>query len=249
MSSSPSDPLIWSRPEPGTRGARLSRDGIAAKALEIADRDGIEAVSMRRVASELGAGTMTLYHYVNNKQELFDLMNDAMMSELVVPDESLEGGWREALVVIAHASLDTWRRHPWLHQADAGRPSFGPNAMRHFEQSLAAVAGTGLSMDRRLEVVAQVDDYTAGYVQREGEVLEGEWKPEWEEMIRPSSDFLEERLAGGGYPNIEAFLGGERFPDVIRRLIRSSTPNERFDRGLNRLLDGVALEIDRARGA
>ena len=82
MSSSRSDPLIWSRPEPGTRGARLSRDGIAAKALEIADRDGIEAVSMRRVASELGAGTMSLYHYVNNKQELFDLMNDAMMSEL-----------------------------------------------------------------------------------------------------------------------------------------------------------------------
>ena len=144
MSSSPINPLIWSRPEPGKRGARLSRDGIAAKAMEIADRDGLEAVSMRRVASELGAGTMTLYHYVDNKRELFDLMNDAMMGELLVPEESLQGGWREALVAIAHTSLDTWRRHPWLHEAVAGRPAFGPNGMRHFEQSLAAVAETGL---------------------------------------------------------------------------------------------------------
>ena len=102
-------------------------------------------------------------------------------------------------------------------------------------------------MDRRLEVMAQVDDYAAGYVQREGEVLEGEWQDKWEEILRPSSDFLEERLAGGGYPHIEEFLGGERFPDVVRRMIQGSTPDERFDRGLDRLLDGVALEIDRLR--
>jgi AcrR family transcriptional regulator len=217
--------------------------------MEIADREGIKAVSMRRVASELGVGTMTLYHYVENKQELLDLMNDAMMAELLVPDEKLQGGWREALFVIAHASLDTWRRHSWLQEGSAGRPSFGPNAMRHFEQSLAAVAGTGLPMDRRTEVVAQVDDYTAGYVQREGDMLESAGQDSWDELIRPSSEFLEDRLAGGGYPHIEEFLGGERFPDVVRRLVQASTPDDRFDRGLNRLLDGVALEIERARGA
>src|SRR6185436_15098966 len=95
---------IWERPEPGARRPRYTREQIARTALAIADAEGFEAVSMRRVASELGAGTMTLYHYVRNKDELIELMDDAMMSELIVPDDEMPSDWREALTAIARRS-------------------------------------------------------------------------------------------------------------------------------------------------
>jgi AcrR family transcriptional regulator len=239
---------IWSRPQPGARSPRFSRQEIAAKALEIADRDGLDAVSMRRVAAELGAGTMTLYHYVGNKQELFDLMEDAMMGELLVDPEQLRSGWREALAAIANASRETWRRHPWLHGASNQRLSIGPNGIRHFDQSLEAVASTGLPLERQMEVVAQVDDYVAGYCQRENDILsapESQRAEDWEEQLRPISTYLREQLATGEYPRVAEFVGEEDFADVVRRLVASSEPDERFERGLQRLLDGVALEIER----
>ena len=87
---------IWARPEPGARRARFTREQIAEAALAVADKDGFDAVSMRRVASELGAGTMTLYHYVQTKDELVALMDNAIMGELLVPDDELSTDWREA---------------------------------------------------------------------------------------------------------------------------------------------------------
>ena len=243
---------IWARPQPGARNPRFSREEIAAKALEIADREGLESVSMRRLAAELGAGTMTLYHYVANKQELFDLMHDAMMGELLVEPERLESGWREALTAIAIASRDTWRRHRWMPDALTQRLSIGPKGMRHFDQSLEAVASTGLELAHQLEVVAQVDDYVAGFVQREQDILavpEGERGEGWEERLRPVSDYLREQLATGDYPHVAEFIGDDDLATVVRRLVSSSAPEERFNRGLERLLDGVQLEIERSGAA
>ena len=88
---------IWDRPEPGSRRPRHTREQIAAAALAIADREGFEAVSMRRVAAEVGAGTMTLYHYVRTKDDLIDLMDDAIMGEVLIPDGELPATWREAM--------------------------------------------------------------------------------------------------------------------------------------------------------
>src|SRR4030095_7141009 len=96
--SSPRDPTpIWVRPAPGERKPAHTRERIAAVALQIADAEGVDAVTMRRVAAELGAGTMTLYHYVRNKRELTALMDDAIMGELLVPEDELAEGWREGL--------------------------------------------------------------------------------------------------------------------------------------------------------
>src|SRR5882757_1698577 len=90
------EPLIWFRQEPASRRPAHTRADIARAALEIADSQGFDAVSMRRVADRLGAGTMTLYHYVRNKDELFALMSDAVMAEVVVPDGELADDWRAA---------------------------------------------------------------------------------------------------------------------------------------------------------
>ena len=92
---------------------------------------------MRRVARQLGAGTMTLYHYVRNKDELITLMADEVMGELLIPDDELADGWREALIQLANRSRNVFLAHRWTldHFGDV---SPGPNGMRHFEQSLHA---------------------------------------------------------------------------------------------------------------
>ena len=96
---------IWTRPEPAGRAARLGRDDIARAALAIADREGFAAVSMRRLAREVGVGTMSLYHYLRTKDDLLELMDDAVMGELLVPAEELPDDWREALTAIAETTL------------------------------------------------------------------------------------------------------------------------------------------------
>src|SRR5262245_7471646 len=89
MSSTRASGPIWARPEPGGRRPRFTRQQIAAVALAIADAEGFGAVSMRRVAAELGAGTMTLYYYVRSKDELLDLMDCALMADVLIPDGGL----------------------------------------------------------------------------------------------------------------------------------------------------------------
>src|SRR5262249_50011294 len=111
MSSEKGYDLIWSRPEPGERRPRFSRQQIAATALAIADAEGFEALSMRRIAAELGAGTMTLYHYVRNKEELVALMDDAHMAESLVPEAERPEDWRKALTGICGRDREgVWRR-------------------------------------------------------------------------------------------------------------------------------------------
>ena len=130
---------VWTRSEPASRKPRLSRDDIAAAAIRIADAEGFDAVSMRRLAAELDAGTMTLYHYVRTKDELLTLVFDAFMSEVVLPaGERLPRGWRAAISVIARQTRDALRRHPWVLDI-TDDPSIGPNAMRHFDQSWQAL--------------------------------------------------------------------------------------------------------------
>src|SRR5689334_25290751 len=91
---------IWTRPEPAGRAARLGRNDIARAALAVADDDGFAAVSMRRLARELGVGTMSLYHYLRTKDDLLELMDDAVMGELLVPPDELPDDWRDALPAI-----------------------------------------------------------------------------------------------------------------------------------------------------
>ncbi len=172
--------LIWMREEPNARRPAHTRAEIAAAALEIADpAEGFEAVSMRRVAQKLGAGTMTLYHYVANKDELITLMFDAVMGEVLVAEEELEADWRRAMTEIATNSLRAFQRHRWAfdHFGD-GRP--GPNGLRHFEQSLRAVDGLDISAAEKFELIGQVDDYVFGFALRdasEREEHEQGWPP------------------------------------------------------------------------
>jgi AcrR family transcriptional regulator len=232
------EPLIWFRDEPTSRRPAHTRADIARAALEIADSEGFDAVSMRKVAQRLGAGTMTLYHYVRNKGELVALMNDAVMAEVVVPEGELSDDWRAALTQIANRSHDAFSAHHWVFQkmGDDGAP--GPNGMRHFEQSLRAVAGLGLDREQIFEVIGQVDDYVFGYSLREVQEREEQehgWSPE---VI----DFFRRELDTGAYPLIAEFFGDD-FEATFEEAMEFMSDSARFDRGLARLLDGIEAEF------
>ena len=232
------EPLVWFREEPNSRRPAHSRADIARAAIEIADSEGFDAVSMRRVAERLGAGTMTLYHYVRNKDELITLMSDAVMAEILVPEDELADDWRAALTQIASRTRAAFSTHHWIFERMGdGRP--GPNAMRHFEQSLQAVAPLGLGRYETFELIGTIDDYVFGYALREVQEMEEHergWPPE-------VLDFFKRELATGRYPLIDDLFGGDidtSFDAVVEFL---SQPG-RFERGLNRLLDGIEAELN-----
>jgi AcrR family transcriptional regulator len=106
--------VIWARPERAGRGPKpaYSRADIADAAVRIADAEGLDAVSMRRVAAELGCGTMSLYNYVPRKEDLYELMVDAVSGEHELWEPS--GDWRADMVRAAHGTRGLMRRHPWL---------------------------------------------------------------------------------------------------------------------------------------
>jgi AcrR family transcriptional regulator len=228
---------IWMRPEPSSRRPSHTRAEIADAALEIADADGFDAVSRHRVAQRLGAGTMTLYHYVRTKDELITLMFDAVMGEVLIPEEELTGGWRHAVERIAVSSRETFRRHGWaLERLGDGRP--GPNGMRHFEQSLAAIAELDLPPYEKFELIGQIDDYVFGYSLREvHEAAEHErgWPPD---VI----DFFKREVATGDYPLVKEFFGDD-LNASFELVVELMAEEGRFERGLNRLLDGIEAEF------
>ena len=200
---------IWERPEPGSRRPRHTREQIAATALAIADSEGFEAVSMRRIARELGAGTMTLYHYVRTKDELIDLMDNAIMGEVLIPEGEMPDTWREALRAIARRSRAAFERHPWALQALDGARG-GPNGMRHFEQSLAAVASLDLDVRAKLELIAVVDDYVFGFVFRSVAVSAALSATLHEEIIDQLLPYFDAQIGSGEYPQHRGALRRRR---------------------------------------
>jgi AcrR family transcriptional regulator len=238
--SEPDPGQVWLRAEPCSRGPAHSRARIAAAAIELADSEGFEAVSMRRVAQELGAGTMTLYHYVANKDELVTLMLDTVMGEILVPEGELPAGWRPAIAAIATRSREALQRHRWmLDRLGDGRP--GPNGMRHFEQSLEAMTGAGIPPRAMFEAIVLVDEYVFGFAIREAQES-AEHERGWAPGVR---EFFQRELDSGEFPLVREFLGDD--VDVaMERVADVFFAPGRFERGLDRLLDGIEAGLEPA---
>jgi AcrR family transcriptional regulator len=239
MSKRPSEP-IWTRDAPGTRRPRHTREQIAAAALAVADSEGLEAVSMRRIAAELGAGTMTLYYYVRTKAELLDLMDDAIMGEVLVPDAELSSNWREALTQIATRSRDAFARHPWAFEGLRGTRG-GPNGMKHFEQSLASVSSLDLGLEEKLELVLVVDDYVFGYVLRSSAPGTELADPE---SRQAACEYLATLIATGDYPHTSEMFAGYDIDAALDRMVAAFRNKDRFANGLDRLMDGLEADLN-----
>ena len=163
--------LVWDPPAPGSgeappaRGRGLTREAIVAAAIAVADADGLDAVSIRRVAGDLGTRPMSLYTHIASKEDLLDLMVNEVVGEALLP-EPLPEDWRAAVRAISLRSYDAFVDHAWVLQAFSQRPRFGPNSLRHAEQSLAAVAGLGLDERTAATLLAVVDEYAIGHAMR-----------------------------------------------------------------------------------
>ncbi|MGW3244815.1 TetR/AcrR family transcriptional regulator [Streptomyces sp. NPDC001070] len=201
--------VIWNRPERAARGPRPAhtRAEIAAAAVRIADTDGIDAVSMRRVAAEIGAGTMSLYNYVPRKEDLHELMVDAVTGEYELPEHP-SGDWRADLMALARASRDLLRRHPWVPRLYTSVHGFSPNGLRYLEHCLAALEGLDEDDATKMELLAMVHGAVMTYVSNEVAMEERSralpWTPLEEQAARMA--YLTERIGGGGYPRVAAAL-------------------------------------------
>jgi AcrR family transcriptional regulator len=228
---------LWTRVPPRGRRPRLNRDELAATAVRIADREGLAALSMRRLAGELGAGTMSLYYYVRTKTELLMLVVDTVMAENHVPDDEMPDDWQDALVAIARATRATLRRHPWVLDI-ADDPPVGPNSFRHFDQSLQAVSGLDVPLADKLDVVMLVDEYVfgVGFLARQAVDVEAQ--------ARETLPYIETLLETGAFPHVEVMVEEHGIEPSWATFGQVVGDEGRFERNLRRVLAGVAADLE-----
>jgi AcrR family transcriptional regulator len=144
--------LLWGRRGPARRGraSGLGVEAITRAAIRVADAEGLAAVSMARVAAELGSAPMSLYRHVDSKDELLLLMSDAALEGA---PELAGSDWRERLTAWAYAVLACFRRHPWYREIPISGPPVGPRNLEWFDRALGALADTGLPEGDKVLVV------------------------------------------------------------------------------------------------
>lgn len=141
--------------------AALSRVHVVAEAVRLADAEGVERLSMRRLANELGAGAMSLYHYVANKDELLDAMIDVVFTEIELPP--LDADWRSAMRLRAESARAVLARHPWAIGVIESRVTPGPANLRHREAFTACLRQAGFSPIMATHATWLLDSYVYGF--------------------------------------------------------------------------------------
>jgi AcrR family transcriptional regulator len=222
--------LLWGVAERPNRGPKqgMSVDAIVRAAIKVADRDGFPTLSMRRVAEELGIGTMTLYTYVASKTELFDLMVDMVIGE---GEDYGDVGWREWYERFARDSLAGYRAHPWLMNVSLTRGLMGPNQTASLEAMLSKIDGIGLNAGEMMAMVMVVVGYVRGVVQNASEVA----------SLEDASGVSDDQWWDEAAPLHAKYLDPRRFP-VLNSVFMSEdweTWVDPFEFGLQRLLDGI----------
>lgn len=225
--------LVWERPEPPNRPVPvpLSREDIVRAAIRLADADGLDAVSLRKVATALDVRPMRLYNYIAGKDELLDLMVDAAHAEI----QPAGDGWREVLRSLAEATRHAAHEHEWLADLLGGRPQLGPNALASGETVVAALGDIGL--DATMPVVAAVNAYVIGAVRRENaerraERATGMDEKRWQASLGP---YLERTFATGRFPALATVVRDAAHLDA----------DQTFRLGLEFLLDGIEARLSR----
>ena len=226
--------FIWDRLQIRADQPALNRRQIVQTAIAIADVAGVEGISMRRIAAELGAGPMSLYRHVFSKDDLLDLMIDEVFGEIMLPDVT-SGAWRHNLMMLAQETRRVFRRHPWLSAVLNSRPTLGPNYMRWFECSLAALALLNLEVETMMQMVGTLYAYVGGVVGYE--VAEEEHVRRTgltaEDKRSYATPYMEQLIERGQHPNFARFF----------RAGIQLDPEQGFEFGLQCLLDGFAVRL------
>ncbi|MQA07830.1 MAG: TetR family transcriptional regulator [Pseudonocardiaceae bacterium] len=233
--------LLWGSRERPSRGPKpgLTLDRIVETAISVADTDGLDALSMRRVARELGVGTMSLYRYVPGRAELLVLMLERVSDPSEDIDEAKGRDWRGILAVSARGTRRVYLEHPWLLQVNWTRPVFGPNVLAGVEFMIAGLANVGLDDQERISVMMAIDGYVTGTVRTQVQYASAaeESGVSDEEFWKLQYPILEQAMESGRYPAL-AGLAEDAFDGGME---------ESFEFGLQRLLDGIEALIESRR--
>jgi AcrR family transcriptional regulator len=232
---SPGIAAAWGVKPPPAKGPKpgLTLERIVATAVAVADAEGLDAVSMNRVAKELHTGAMSLYRYVASKDELLALMVDAALGE--VPPAPAAGGWRPRLERWARTTMQAMWRHPWTVNAPIAGPPLAPHAVAWFEDALAALEGTGLEPGEKPSVVLMLSGYVTNHVTVMSQVAES-FLEEGDAAMRGYADTLRALTDAERFPALHAVLAAGVFD-------RADPPDEEFAFGLERILDGIEALI------
>jgi AcrR family transcriptional regulator len=218
----------------------LSRAEIVDAAIAVADTEGSDAVSMRRIAQVLRSGTMSLYWHVANKEQLLDLMLDVLITEVEVPEPS--GDWQADLRALARNHRAMLLRHRWAMDFVGGRPPLGPNTLLNLDRSLALLDSFGLDVPTAMNILMTMQTYVMGAALREmretrvqrdqeqSEITAAEWEP----VLTAWRDRL---AADGRFTRVVRFLDAGFDPDA------EETRDDRFEFGLDCVLDGIAARV------
>lgn len=220
----------------------LSRDEIVAAAIGIADRDGTAAISMRKIAQVLQAGAMSLYWHLASKEHLLELMLDAMLAEVAVPEPT--GDWKADLRTQARSMREVLLRHTWVVDFIGARPPLSPNTLRSIDKMLASLDGLDLDTETAMNVLQTVNTYVSGAVLREFQEIRTQREQEQlliahEELLDKLGEWRRRLAAAGKFEHFLRMLDDNVDPDA------ESTRQERFEFGLDCVLEGVAAKIAR----
>ena len=244
--SDPSLRLLWrhragARKEPrAKRGPKqkASLDEVVDAAIDLADVQGLPAVTMRAIAQRVGLGAMTLYSYVPNRDALLVLMVDQVIGRADLPEHPEDP--RKRLGLVANLQLDELRAHPWLLDVQDVRPWLGPNMSDRYEWQLHAVDGLGLSDLEMDQTVAVLIGFAANiarseHIKRRAEQSTGMTEAQW---WAANYETLNEVMAGSSYP-----LAGRVGTAAGEAYQAASDPASELDYGLARIIDGVLVHV------
>jgi AcrR family transcriptional regulator len=227
---------VRERPHKGPKPA-LSLARIVDAAVHIADTEGLDAVSMGRVAAELGAAPMSLYRHVSNKEELLRLMVDAAWGDSpgpLAPGET----WRDGLSRWAWAMWAGAMRHSWVVRIPISGLPVMPREIAWFEDALACMAGTGLAEARKASVIMLLSGYVRNVATTAADIMAAvlasgldmnEWMASYPRQLRQLADPRR-------FPALTAFIDSGVFD-------AADPPEDEFVFGLDRILDGIAILI------
>jgi AcrR family transcriptional regulator len=228
---------MWELDQKPNRGPKPTPtlDRIVAAAIQVADADGLEALSMRRVAEALDVGTMSLYRYVPGKAELLDLM----LGRVSAPDPSvasLGDDWRTAMERLGRGMWRLYLRHPWLPFVDQSRPLLGPNSLDGFEFALHGLDDSGLTSQQKVNAIGLIEAFvsSAARVHHNAATAELRTGLSTEEFWEAQAPVMEKAMSTGRHPLI-ATLDEDAF---------AATAEEVFEFGLRCLLDGLEALVD-----
>lgn len=247
----PTLPLLWRHVVPAGDGApkrgrppKVSVDEVVDAAIGLADRDGLDALSMRTLAEQLGIGAMTLYSYVASRDDLVVLMFDQVLGRTELPP--MTGDLRARLTLVAEVQLADWRAHPWLLDVVGIRPWLGPHVADRYEWQLSAVEGVGLDDVEMDQAITLVVGFATNVVRAEHAVRQAErqsgqtdlewWEANGEELgrVMESRAHLYPIAGRVGQAAGEAYQAG-------------TDPNRELEFGLARIIDGIEAHLARPR--